>query len=113
MHGQAGVTLTGTATGLGGSRLRVFELAPDGLYYVADEGPVPVHAGRWRFHNGTIGSGAQDVGKVFTTIAVIADAACGRTLAAAVPNGEGNVVYRTLPPGCREGDSVRVRKVAP
>lgn len=113
VHGQAGVTLTGRATGLGGHRLRIIELAPDGLYYVADEGPVPVRSGRWSFHNGTIGAGAQDVGKTFTTIAVIANAACQRTLTSAVPNAEGNVVYRTLPPGCRAGDSVRVLKVAP
>ncbi|MEW2358874.1 hypothetical protein, partial [Spirillospora sp. NPDC029432] len=111
--GGIGVLMRGTARDLGGHQLRIFDFAPNGVYYLADEGPVPVDGGRWTFRNGTIGAGDRDVGQPFVLTAVIADRRCQATLRTTPRDAENNIWFRTLPAGCREADSVRVTKTAP
>lgn len=111
--GGPGVLMRGTAAGLSGHELRIFDFAPNGVYYLADEGPIPVSRGRWSFRDATIGAGERDVGQPFVLTTVIADRACRTTLRSTPRDAENNISFRALPAGCHEADSVRVIKTAP
>ncbi|TDD73435.1 hypothetical protein [Actinomadura rubrisoli] len=113
VHGGPGVLMTGTARDLGRHQVRIFDYAPNGVYYVADGGPVTVSGGSWSFRNGTMGAGALDVGKDFVLVVVLAGPACQNTLRRVRPDARGDLSFPRLPPECPEADSVRVHKVAP
>ena len=111
--GRPGVLLTGTAANLNGRTLRIVDYAPNGVYYVADNGKVPVEDGHWSFRDATIGDGARDVGKVFELTAVVSDKKCQAAIHADREAHGGTAAFQTLPAGCREVASVRVLKTAP
>lgn len=111
--GQPGVLMTGTAKNLKGRTLRIFDYAPNGVYYVADNGSVPVSDGLWSFRDATIGDGERDVGTTFELTAVISDKKCQATIHTERDAHNGTAAFQTLPDGCREVASVRVLKTAP
>ncbi|TYK52584.1 hypothetical protein [Actinomadura decatromicini] len=111
--GMIGVLMRGTAADLGGRQLRIFDFAPNGAYYLSDEGPIPVSGGQWSFRNGTIGDGTRDVGKSFVLTVVIADQSCQALIGSTPRDAQNNISFRTLPAGCREADGVRITKTAP
>lgn len=113
VRGAEGVLLTGTATGLGGLTLHIFDLADNGSYYPGSLTPVTVHGGRWSFRKRPIGRGAADVGRTFIMIAALGNGDCRAALRTAPVNHEGDHAFPALPAGCREMDSVRVVKDAP
>ncbi|MBO2449286.1 hypothetical protein J4573_19440 [Actinomadura barringtoniae] len=111
--GKTGVRLSGTAGQLRGNSLQVFIFAQDGRYYAASGGPIPVVNGRWALSIPRLGAGARDVGSIFVIMAALADHSCVKTLKAAHADKKGNVMFKRLPRGCREGASVTVHKIAP
>lgn len=113
VRGAEGVLLTGTATGLGGLTLHIFDLADNGSYYPGSLTPVTVHGGQWSFRKRPIGRGAADVGRTFIMIAALGNGDCRAALRTAPVNHEGDHAFPALPAGCREMDSVRVVKDAP
>jgi hypothetical protein len=111
--GKTGVRLAGTAGQLRGDALQIFIFAQDGRYYAATGGPIPVVNGRWALSIPRLGAGSRDVGSIFVIVAALADRSCVKTLRAARADKKGNLMYKRLPRGCREGASVTVRKTAP
>ncbi|TMR05711.1 hypothetical protein ETD83_05585 [Actinomadura soli] len=111
--GVIGVLMRGTAANLGDRQLRIFDFAPNGVYYLSDEGPISVSGGKWSFRNGTIGDGQRDVGRPFVLTVVVADRTCQAVISATPRDAQNNIGFRTLPAGCREADSVQVTKSAP
>jgi hypothetical protein len=115
VSGRRGVTISGIAGDLDGRRLRIFDFADNGMYYLVDEDGVDVGAdGRWSLRYRGIGSGTEDIGRVFVMTAVLADAGCQRELAEdEIDRGDVRHDFRRLPEGCRIAARVSVVKVAP
>lgn len=114
VSGRAGVVLSGTASGLGGDTLWVFDHDLDNLLYYRDsDEPVVVREGRWSFLDKPIGdSGSGDIGTTFTVVVVRASTSCTKVLRGTKANADGDVTFTDLPTGCSEADSVHVVKTA-
>jgi hypothetical protein len=114
VRGSQGIVIVGTVTGLGADTLWVFDHdLGNNRYYRATDAPLEVRDGRWSFLDRPIGSGPDDVGTTFPLVVVRADPECTRTLRAAKPDADGDIVFASLPSGCVEAASVQVVMTAP
>jgi hypothetical protein len=111
--GRQGVLVSGTATRLGRNVLRLVDHAPDGMYYLVDNGPIPVRGGRWSYHDPVVGDGERDVGKTFVMTIVLANPRCQGVLQAVLPSSDGNIRMARLPRDCSVAAQAPVHKIAP
>lgn len=114
ISGAEGVTIEGSAGDLGDSTIWIFDFAlnADGrrVFYRANDLPLEVTEGNWSFTDRPIGNGSSDIGEVFKIAIVEASADCTKILKNAKPNQDGDVVFPSLPAGCRQIDQREVSK---
>jgi hypothetical protein len=103
--GPTGVTISGTVTAVHGD-LWIFVIAggelSDTEYYRMDNDPLIVSNGQWSFEAKPIGASSDPPGQQFPIIVVQATADCSSAIRRQPPNGDGDVVFLSLPPGCTE-----------
>lgn len=114
--GNAGVAVQVDACDLNGDTGWIFDFDPAGdqTYYLDGTppfGPIAPSDGSWHIVDQGLGS-PGDVNTPHIIYLVEAAPQCDRALHAAKPNADGNVIYKTLPPGCSVVDSVDVTVVA-
>jgi hypothetical protein len=112
VNGRAGLLVRGHSGDLTGEALRLFVYAPDGRYYLTDNGPVPIRNGAWSSWIQQIGEGTRDIGSFFKITAVRADATCQDTIQGRSRDVNGNIAFLAVPPGCAIADTVDVLKTA-
>jgi hypothetical protein len=112
VNGRAGVLVHGRVGDLRGDVLRIFVYAPDGRFYLTDDGPVRAQGGQWSSSIQQIGDGTRDVGRSFKITAIRADAACQDTIQGRTRDVNGNIAFLAVPPGCSIADAVAVLKTA-
>ncbi|MCO6009443.1 hypothetical protein NE236_31180 [Actinoallomurus purpureus] len=112
VNGRAGVLVHGRVGDLRGDVLRIFVYAPDGRFYLTDNGPVQSRDGQWSSPIQQIGDGTRDIGRFFKITAVRADATCQDTIQGRSPDVNGNIAFLAVPPGCAVADEVAVLKTA-
>ncbi|MEV0408689.1 hypothetical protein [Actinoallomurus sp. NPDC050550] len=112
VNGRAGVLVHGRVGDLRGDVLRIFVYAPDGRFYLTDDGPVRAQGGRWSSSIQQIGDGTRDIGRFFKITAIRADAACQDTIQGRTRDVNGNIAFLEVPPGCSIADAVAVLKTA-
>ncbi|GAA4639382.1 hypothetical protein GCM10023196_100770 [Actinoallomurus vinaceus] len=112
VNGRAGLLVHGRVGDLRGDVLRIFVYAPDGRFYLTDDGPVPIRDGQWSSSIQQIGDGTRDIGRFFQITAVRADAACQDTIQGRTRDVNGNIAFLAVPPGCSIADRVAVLKTA-
>jgi hypothetical protein len=112
VNGRAGVLVHGRSGDLGGDVLRIFVYAPDGRFYLTDNGPVQSRDGQWSSSIQQIGDGTRDIGRFFKITAVRADATCQDTIQGRSRDVNGNIAFLAVPPGCAVADEVAVLKTA-
>ncbi|GAA4607922.1 hypothetical protein GCM10023195_30540 [Actinoallomurus liliacearum] len=112
VNGRAGLLVRGHSGDLRGDVLRIFVYAPDGRFYLTDDGPVPTRNGAWSSSIQQIGDGTRDIGRFFKITAVRADATCQDTIHGRSQDVNGNIAFLAVPPGCTIADTVDVLKTA-
>jgi hypothetical protein len=111
--GAQGVTLTGTADNADDRKLWVLDHADNDKYYLVSPAPLAVINGRWSFADRHIGSeSSEDDGNTFVLTVVSADETCQDAFKKAKPNNENDIVFSTLPVGCKEEAKVGVVKTS-
>jgi hypothetical protein len=106
--------LAAVLAGGGGDDPRGFDPAGDQTYYLGGSypfAPIAPSDGGWHVVDQGLGS-PGDANSPHIIYLVDASPLCGRTLHAAKPDKDGNVIYKTLPPGCSVADSVDVTVAA-
>jgi hypothetical protein len=109
-NGKDGIAVEVYACGLGSDTGWLFDLDPAGdqTYYLDSSppfAPIAPRNGTWKTVDQSIGS-PGDINTPELLYLVDATPQCTQTLTTARPDANGNVSYKTLPPGCTIADSV-------
>lgn len=115
VNGAQGVEVTGKACDLDTATGWLFDYDLNDEHYYMDypvnsphnAAPIIVNNGSWSYNDAPIGS-SGDQNQTYGITVVLASSTCTKKLKSAKPNSDGDIKFKSFPPGCKVETSVDV-----